>query len=148
MYQRNRRRGRGHRRRPRHPDGRLAVLAWAPVDVTGAEVVDEHRVRLDLPFPHPAGFVLRSRVHEEAGNAHTAWVRMGRPASPHARQLSALREASVPARTHARASVVDGRLALDVNLERHEITLIECSPVIDETPSWWDDRRMLGLEAG
>ncbi|MET7710670.1 hypothetical protein [Micromonospora sp. NPDC005413] len=51
----------------RHLDGRVAVLAWAPV---------------------------------EAGNAWVAWAEMGRPRSPRARQLDALREATEPARTH------------------------------------------------
>ena len=33
----------------RHGDGRVTVLAWAPVDPTGGEPVDGHTLRLSLP---------------------------------------------------------------------------------------------------
>jgi xylan 1,4-beta-xylosidase len=150
----------------RHPDGRLAILAWAPVDVTGRDVVRSHQLSLDLPLAggyRPAGadassgpsleyrpnaataFVLRSRVNEEAGNAWTAWSRMGRPASPRPRELDALREASTPAREHHQAVVADGRMSVELTLDQHEVTLVEVTGVVDETPSWWDEGRLLGL---
>lgn len=128
----------------RHPDGRLAVLAWAPVDVTGVDVVERHPVSLSLPLAGDAAFVLRSRVHEEAGNARTAWIELGRPPSPTRRELEWLREAAVPVRSHHRALVRDGRVDLDLTLARHEVTLVEVTPVVDRTPPWWDDRRLLG----
>ncbi len=40
-----------------------------------------------------------------------------------------------------------GRVELDLHLARHEVTLAEVSPVTDETPPWWDERRLLGGEA-
>jgi len=33
---------------------------------------------------------------------------------------------------------------LDINLNRHEVTLLEVLPVQDETPQWTDDTRILG----
>jgi xylan 1,4-beta-xylosidase len=131
----------------RHPDGRLAVLAWAPVDVSGVDHVDAHVLRLDLPCAGSAAFVLRSRVNEQAGNAATAWAEMGRPRSPKPRELDALREAAQPVREHRRAAVAAGRLMLDLTLARHEVTLVEASPVADETPPWWDEGRLLGRGA-
>jgi xylan 1,4-beta-xylosidase len=128
----------------RHTDGRVALLAWAPVDVTGQDTVETHRVALDLPLPGPAAFVVRSRVNEEAGNAWTAWAEMGRPTSPRPREIEALRELAQPVREHHRAPVTDGRVALDLTLSRHEVTLVELSPVVDETPPWWDESRLLG----
>jgi xylan 1,4-beta-xylosidase len=129
----------------RHPDGRLAVLAWAPVDVTGVDVVDAHEVSLDLPVAGPAAFVLRSRVNEQAGNAWTAWAELGRPASPKPRELDVLRETAQPMREHRRVSVAAGRVALDLTLDRHEVTLVEVTAIRDETPPWWDESRLLGL---
>jgi xylan 1,4-beta-xylosidase len=123
----------------RHEDGRLAILAWAPVD----EAVQTHPLQLSLPMHGPV-FVLRSRVNEQAGNAWTAWGEMGRPPSPTARELAALREAALPERTHYRATASDGRLDLDVTLARHEVSLIELTPVVDQTPPWWDEDRILG----
>jgi xylan 1,4-beta-xylosidase len=137
--------------------GRVTVLAWAPVDVTGLSVVDGHAVRLSVPLSSPSAFsasassasassayVRRSSVNEEAGNAFTAWCQLGRPASPRPGQLDALREAAEPARHHQSRPVVAGRVDLDITLTRHEVTLLELTAATDETPPWWDDRRLLG----
>ncbi|MGW5015274.1 GH39 family glycosyl hydrolase, partial [Micromonospora chalcea] len=128
----------------RHPDGRVAVLAWAPVDVTGREPVPErHTLSLSVPIGPPgtaSAFLLRSAVSEDAGNAFAAWREMGSPHSPRPRQLDALREAAEPARTHRAVPVAGGRADLDLDLARHEVTLAELTPVVDETPPWWDDR--------
>jgi xylan 1,4-beta-xylosidase len=124
----------------RDGSGRVAVLAWAPL------TVDSHSIALSIPLAAPDGakaFVLRSRVNEEMGNAWTAWTRMGRPASPTARQLSVLRETAEAYRGHQSLTVRAGRVGLDLALDRHEVTLVEVSPVVDETPPWWDDRVVL-----
>lgn len=134
----------------RHPDGRVTVLAWAPVDHTGTgEVVAGHTVRLSVPVGGPGtatAYAHRSSVSEEAGNAWAAWAQMGRPHSPDRRQLAALREAAEPSRFHRALPVAGGRVACDLVLDRHEVTLLELTPVTDHTPAWWDDRRLLGLE--
>ncbi|MFY1576981.1 GH39 family glycosyl hydrolase [Verrucosispora sp. WMMD703] len=133
----------------RDDTGRIAVLAWAPVDVTGGEPVDGHTVRLSLPVADPTArtaFLLRSSVSEESGNAWRAWGEMGRPPSPTARQLDVLRQAAEPARRHGSLPVLAGRVELDLHLARHEVTLAEVSPVTDETPPWWDESRLLGRE--
>ena len=36
--------------------------------------------------------------------------------------------------------------SLALTLARHEITLVEVSPVVEEAPEWWDERRLLGRE--
>ncbi|MGC9665325.1 GH39 family glycosyl hydrolase [Planosporangium sp. 12N6] len=136
----------------RDADGRVTVLAWAPVDETGQRPpVDRHAVSLSVPIG-PGGatsaFMLRSAVNEEAGNAWTAWCEMGRPRSPRPGQLDALREAAEPVRSHRSLPVVAGRVDLELTLGRHEVTLVEISAVVDETPPWWDDDRLLGLPSG
>jgi xylan 1,4-beta-xylosidase len=132
----------------RHPDGRVAVLAWAPVDVTQTHIVDRHVVSLSVPLAGAdAAFALRARVNEEAGNAFTAWAELGRPPSPTRRELDWLREAAQPVRSHQQVPVVAGRVNLDLTLDRHEVTLVELTPVVDHTPPWWDDRRLLGHNA-
>jgi xylan 1,4-beta-xylosidase len=139
----------------RDPTGRVTVLAWAPVEVTGAASPDRHMVNLSLPIEpnvsvatatsdSGAAFVLRSSMSEEVGNAWAAWCEMGRPRSPRPRQLDTLRETAEPARSHGRLPVVGGRVDLDLTLARHEVTLVEVTAVIDETPPWWDDSRMFG----
>lgn len=128
----------------RHPGGRLAVLAWQPVDGTARG--DERRtLRLDLPVGDVARVSThRRRVSEDDGNVWTAWRHLGRPASPSARQLDLLHEASVPAVEHGSHATADGRVRLDLPLSRHEVTLVEVDPVRDETPDWLDDARIPG----
>lgn len=139
----------------RTEDGRITVLAWAPVDVSGHEPASAgHTLRLSIPLaPAASGhatssprraFMLRSSVSEEAGNAWAAWSEMGRPASPRPRELDALREAAEPARRHASLPIEGGRVELALTLDRHEVTLVEISAAVDETPPWWDERRLLG----
>ncbi|MFJ2903834.1 xylan 1,4-beta-xylosidase [Streptomyces sp. NPDC087212] len=131
----------------RHPDGRVTVLAWAPVDASGTTPGPErHRVRLSVPLRARAAFSHRSTVDEEFGNARAAWQQLGSPHAPGPRALDLLREAAEPARRHQRLPVTDGRVALDLTLTRHEITLVELHPVEDETPPWSDERRLLGRE--
>ncbi|MGI5429297.1 GH39 family glycosyl hydrolase [Streptomyces sp. CA-179760] len=131
----------------RHPEGRVTVLAWAPVDPTGETPgPDRHTLRLSLPVSGGEVFVRRSSVDEERGNAYTVWRHMGSPSSPKPGQLDVLHEAAEPARTHQRLSTEDGRVDLPLTLSRHEVTLVELTPFDDETPPWWDERRLLGRE--
>jgi xylan 1,4-beta-xylosidase len=127
--------------------GRVTVLAWAPVDVTGGAPVGGHAVRLSVPLGTPAtaaAYVHRSSVSEDAGNVWAAWGELGRPASPSGYQLEVLREAAEPARRHHSLPVVGGRVELELTLAAHEVTLVEVTPVVDETPPWWDGDRLLG----
>jgi len=128
--------------------GRVTVLAWAPVDTTGASPSpDRHPLRLSIPVTASEAstvFVLRSTVDEEHGNAWAAWCEMGRPRSPLPRQLAMLREAAEPGHSHRSLPVAGGRVDLDLDLARHEVTLLEITAVTDETPPWWDDSRLLG----
>jgi xylan 1,4-beta-xylosidase len=129
--------------------GRITVLAWAPVDVGGTPP-DGHHLLLSIPLATPhdgSAFILRSSVSEEVGNAWTAWREMGRPRSPSPRQLDALREAAEPGRRHRSLPIAAGRVELSLTLDRHEVTLVEITAVLDETPPWCDDNRMLGLAA-
>ncbi|MDI6099410.1 xylan 1,4-beta-xylosidase [Actinoplanes sp. NEAU-A12] len=125
-------------------DGRVTVLAWAPVDHTGAgRSPRTHNLRFSVPVDAPAAFLLRSTVDEEHGNAFAAWQEMGRPPSPLPRQFDTLREAAEPARSHRRLPVRDGRVDMEIALARHEVTLLEITPVTGSAPPWWDDDDLL-----
>ncbi|MFE4869231.1 xylan 1,4-beta-xylosidase [Streptomyces sp. NPDC056682] len=129
----------------RHADGRVSVLVWAPVDASGATPGSQgHTVRLTVPMTGREVFLRRSSVDEERGNAYTAWRRMGSPRSPRPSQIDVLHEAAEPARSHLRLPVRESQVTVDLTLERHEVTLVELSPVEDEAPPWWDERRLLG----
>lgn len=134
-------------------DGRVTVLAWQPVGGTEAGPGPErHEVRLSVPVaadgaPCPDGtgvFVLRERVNESDGNAFAAWRELGRPMSPTARQLEALRGVERPSVEHSRLEVADGRVLLALPLARHEVTFVELAPVRDTRHQGLDDGRLLG----
>ncbi|GIF39283.1 GH39 family glycosyl hydrolase [Actinoplanes xinjiangensis] len=126
--------------------GRVTVLAWAPVDHEDLRnSPSSHALRLSVPMTGSSAFLMRSSVDEQYGNAWAAWREMGRPSSPLPRQLDALREAAEPVRSHRGLPIVDGHVTLDLTLSRHEVTLLEITPVRDETPSWWDDGHLLGM---
>jgi xylan 1,4-beta-xylosidase len=54
-----------------------------------------------------------------------------------AHRRDALREAAEPVRSHRRPPIAAGRVTVELTLARHEVTLVELTPVIDETPPWW-----------
>ncbi|WP_235915284.1 GH39 family glycosyl hydrolase [Puerhibacterium puerhi] len=135
----------------RDASGRVTVLAWQPVGGTDDPTEPErHQVRLSVPVGRHGvagqgtAYVHRSVVNDDEGNAFTAWQQMGRPLSPTSRQLDRLREAAEAVRSHAAVPLVAGRVDLDLTLARHEVTLVEIDPVVDETPPWLDDTRILG----
>jgi len=126
--------------------GRVTVLAWQPVGGSdGPSAPDRHEVHLSIPVSGGDGVaVLRERVNEDDGNAFTAWRELGRPMSPTERELAILRRAERPAFTHSRATVVDGRVDLHLELGRHEVTFVELLPVRETHHEGRDDRRLLG----
>lgn len=146
----------------RDDDGRVTVLAWQPVHGTdGPAAPARHEIRLSLPVgTDPAGsdagttgtsgpasvLVETASVDETEGNAFTAWQHMGRPRSPSERQVATLRALAEPVRRHASLPVADGRVELDLDLGRHGVTFVELTPVVDETPVWLDDRRIVGQD--
>nr|WP_251691913.1 hypothetical protein [Streptomyces sp. CHD11] len=125
------------------------TLARAPADPAGGEPVGGHTLRLSLPVGAPdargSAFARRRSVGEDAGNPWAAWCEVGRPLAPGDRQLDALREAAEPANSHRSVPVAGGRADVDLVLGRNEVTLPELTPVVDETPEWWSDSRLLGL---
>ncbi|GAB2450772.1 GH39 family glycosyl hydrolase [Xylanimonas ulmi] len=137
----------------RDHNGRVAILAWQPVGGTDDPAEpDHHHLSLSVPVAHPDGtvpataYAHRSRVNDESGNAFTAWQHMGRPATPTSRQLDDLHAAAEPTITHQSLPLdpTTGRAEITLTLARHEITLLQLTPVHDETPPWLDDARILG----
>lgn len=127
------------------PDGRVTVLAWQPVGGTDAPAAAErHRLSLSVPMTGPAAFVRRDRVNEHDGNAFGAWRELGRPRSPSEKLIEELRDCARPALEHRSVPVRNGRIDLELELARHEVTLLELLPVAPEDHPGLDDRRLLG----
>jgi xylan 1,4-beta-xylosidase len=79
------------------------------------------------------GRVYRTRRYQidgEHSNAHTAWVRMGRPQQPTAEQRAVLERAGMLALVEERActALPDGRLQLNLLLPAHAVCLLELVP--------------------
>ncbi|MBP2324917.1 xylan 1,4-beta-xylosidase [Kibdelosporangium banguiense] len=127
-------------------NGRVTVLAWQPVGGTDApDAEDRHSVKLSVPMSGPRAFVRRERVNEHDGNAFAAWRELGRPRSPDTKTFDLLRDCARPVASHQSLSIVDGMVALDLVLARHEVTFVEVLPVHTEEHAGLDDRRLLGV---
>lgn len=117
-------------------DGSLAILLFHPcVDAQAAEPVE---IALQVPFkPRLActstcAYVCTRSVDEEAGNAYTAWKRLGRPRSPLSAQMDILRRAQYPEqRLEALSLGGRGVIQLHVTLPVNGIKLIEIVPIVD-----------------
>jgi xylan 1,4-beta-xylosidase len=129
----------------RRDDGSLALLAWNYVyDDEGTDGVPpaDRCLTVSLPVGDRAVFVQRRTVNEEVGNSWTVWQRMGRPRFPSPEQLAVLRECSAPAVSTAVSEPTGGRVELELTLAHNEITLVELTPIRDETLGYLglDDR--------
>ena len=113
----------------RDTDGRVTVLAWAPVDVTGDPPADRHTAAAVDPGRRARSHVgVRAALVGERGDGQRldGLVRDGPPAprpGP-ASSTSCARRPSPPAAT-ARLPSSAGRVDLDLTLARHEVTLVE-----------------------
>lgn len=118
----------------RREDGTLALVAWNLVMEPGEGF--ETELLLQLPIAGDAAFVKRQTVDEQHGNAWNTWRQLGRPRFPKPREAATFRQAAQPLLRTARHAIVDGELALQLTLTKNEITLVEISPIRDETASY------------
>ena len=140
----------------RGPDHLVTRRRHRPGHRAGLGAGGRHRPRPGRPAAHlrlsvpvgppgtrrlPAPLVGQRGGRQRLGAPGASWAS---PPRPDPRQLDALREAAEPARSHRALPVVAGRVDLDLHLARHEVTLVELTPVVDETPPWWDESRLLG----
>ncbi|MGK5691319.1 hypothetical protein ACSNOJ_00100 [Streptomyces sp. URMC 128] len=58
-----------------------------------------------------------------------------------------VQDSAEPARPHRRPTADAGRVDPPLIPSRHEVTLVELTPVVDEIPPWWDERRLSGRKA-
>lgn len=124
--------------------GRLAVLAWQPVQGSDHTVPEKHHLHLSVPVRDGDYYLQRSRTNEVVGNGRAAWQAMGAPDYPDHRQVELIRECAEPSRTFDRVGAQEGHLELRLVLDQHEVSLIELDPVTTHPADWIDDERLLG----
>lgn len=114
--------------------GSVALVAWHPTRSRS-----EGGRTLEMSIPWTGGrpiLIRRRRVHETAANPRGVWVNLGRPRFPGASTVAFLRDAAVPAVETSLLEPNAGRVTLTLDLEPNEITLVELSPFVDETPTY------------
>jgi len=130
----------------RRDDGAVALLAWNYAYDDGPDdgACASRTITVSLPVADGPVFVQRRTVNEEVGNSWTVWQRLGRPRFPTRDQIAILKECSAPAVSTSVGAPVDGRMEVELTLARNEITLLELTPVHDESMSYagLDDRRV------
>lgn len=122
----------------RRPDGSIAIVAWNPCGVADPvhEELEERRMDILIPAAPSPLLVLRKRVSDHFANPWDAWRSMGRPSSPTADQLEHIRLASSPVVETSVLKGAAGEQKLPLVLGRNEITLLELTPFVDESPSY------------
>ncbi len=110
---------------------RVQVLVWHYHDDLVAAPPAPVTVHVSVPASFGAtASVTHLRVDAEHGDAHSVWLSQGRPATPTQAQLTALREAMVPAAVSPpqQAPVVAGSVRLSFDLPRFGISLLTLVP--------------------
>jgi xylan 1,4-beta-xylosidase len=129
----------------------VALLAWNCVydDEPSDGASAGRTLTVSVPVGQGCVFVKRRTVNEEVGNAWTVWQQLGRPRFPTREQLAVLKECSVPAVSTTVREPAGGRVELELELSRNEITLVELTPIHDETATYpgLDDRLVARSEA-
>ena len=110
---------------------RIQILVWNYHD----DLVDAQPTRVTLKVAVPPAFgakaaVTHTRVDGTHGNAFTVWVSQGSPATPTAKQLTALREAMEPVVLEPEhlVEVAGGAVSLSFDLPRFGISLMTLAP--------------------
>ena len=131
----------------RRDDGSVALLAWNYAyddEVHDGGAPASRTITVSLPVGDANVFVKRRTVNEQVGNSWTVWQQLGRPRFPTREQIAVIKECSAPAVSTAVREPTGGRVELELTLSRNEITLVELTPIRDESPSYpgLDDRKV------
>ena len=130
----------------------VQVLVWNYHD----DIVTAPATPVHLTIEVPASFgaiarVSHLRLDESHGDAYTAWVSQGMPASPSAAQVAALKQAMdpsalVPDRTVSVAA--DGSLSVDFDLPRFGVSLVTIQPTDAAIDAGTDTDGSPGIDGG
>lgn len=120
----------------RKGDGTIALVAWNPVTEKGTGF-DKH-LSFDLPVNGERFFIKRQTVDEEHANPWKAWKEMGRPRFPGKKLVEDLHQIARPLVRTSTGQSENNRLQLDIKLTKNEVTLVELTPIKDETATYPD----------
>ena len=118
----------------RRKDGTIALVAWNLVMAKGAGF--EKEVEIELPISEDSVFIKRQTVDEDHANPWRTWQEMGRPRFPDRSAVETLRQTAQPLVRTSRVKSKNGKVTLNAVLTKNEVTLIEISPVKDETDTY------------
>lgn len=118
----------------KRPNGAIALVAWNLVIEQGEGF--DRELELSIPSAFDEVFVKRQTVDENHANPWKVWKQMGRPRFPSATAVETLQQAARPLLRTSREQAVDGMVTLKLQLTKNEITLVELTPVRDETAAY------------
>ncbi|MBD8069061.1 GH39 family glycosyl hydrolase [Bacillus sp. PS06] len=118
----------------RRANGSISLVAWNVVMEKGRGY--ERTIEMKIPVPCKENFIKRQTVDENHANPWKAWQQMGRPRFPDKASVETLRALANPKVSTERTQTEDGMLTLAMTLTKNEVTLVEITPVHDETDTY------------
>lgn len=118
----------------RKEDGSIVIAAWNLVMEKGSG--HEATIHYEIPVIGENVFIKRQTIDENHANPWKTWKEMGRPRFPSKDKVETLKQIAQPFVRTSNEKSENGELILDVSLTKNEVTLIEISPITDETTSY------------
>ncbi|MCL7745725.1 GH39 family glycosyl hydrolase [Halalkalibacter alkaliphilus] len=118
----------------RKKDGSIALVAWNLVMEKGEGF--EKELSITIPIRDGGVFIKRQTVNEDYANPWRVWKEMGRPRFPSREMIETLRQSAKPLMRTSHGESINGELTIDITLSKNELTLVELTPVKDETDSY------------
>jgi len=117
-------------------NGNIRGIAWNLADVDKKpDEMENCTLQLELSAEVANGtyFILTKTVDEKVCNPLKTWLDMGSPSNPSQAQLELLRETAVPTIATAQENIVDGKIAITLNLNANAVCYFELQRITPQT---------------
>lgn len=120
----------------RRDDGHLVGVLWNPNDTS--RNTQQLNYRIELPDSKTKYTVRTLLVDELNGNPYRTWEMLGRERNPSREQVELIRETSQPTSQYRDLKKQDGKVHLDLTLEKNAVLFVEFIPVEDQSNEYYE----------
>lgn len=117
-------------------DGTIVLVAWNLVMEKGEGWNRELSIQIPFNIDCDQAFVHRRSIDENHANPWKAWIQLGRPRFPSKKVVQLLQEVARPFIRTDKKNISEDLITIDLSLTKNEVTVLEISPVKDETGTY------------